>query len=369
MSQESGPLPNSFRRVFVADDGQLATLVEQFSDCDVVAVDIEMGQRVLRHPGGVQEWVHILALIQLAAGGLSMVVDPLRCSLLPLAPVMHGPARKVFLGGGQDAAMLARARIEPRHIVDAGEIAYALFGRREDGMAALAGRIFGLSVDKTVRRTDWMMRPLNPTLLAYAHRDAELTLMIYRWFEREYPEVVALYQRTNFEPDLAADSPEWLRKAVARSSVDVRALVLEAGLEPDRDADQLAAAVLAPLSAPPSPRLLNRLVRIAADLRLASLLPQIVPLTESPSSLIRGSAARAIGQLATLEEGEAILQRLLEDPIQDVKTASEAAMRELRAPRRGEANEVATEEDETPLGGDAMAALQQLKALMEGSAG
>jgi ribonuclease D len=79
---------------------RLDRVVEELRRSDAIGVDLEMGQRVVRLPGGRQEWKHILALIQVASDTVSVLIDPLRCGdLSPLAPIMKGPTRKVFLGG------------------------------------------------------------------------------------------------------------------------------------------------------------------------------------------------------------------------------------------------------------------------------
>ena len=247
MAESPAVARRAFRRHFIADDRGLETVVPELQGVDVLAVDIEMGQRMRRKPGGQQEWRHILALIQLAAGDLSLVVDPLRCSVAPLAKVFAGPARKVLLGGGQDVTMLANAGSPLEHIVDIGEIARSVLGPREDGMAALANRIFGINIDKTVRRTDWMVRPLNPALLAYAHQDAELTLEIYAWLADRYPIEVGYHERRHFDTPLSPDTPEWLRDAVARGQLDIRAIVRERGIDPEAEREHLSAQVLVAL--------------------------------------------------------------------------------------------------------------------------
>src|SRR5436305_1650803 len=138
-AHDTGYHPERYRREYVQDPAALATAADALAGADAVGVDIEMGQRMIRHPGGVQEWKHILALVQIASSDVSIVVDPLRCSdLSPLAPLLAGTATKVFLGGGQDVALLEAAGIPACNVADVGEVAYAVFGRREDGMAALS---------------------------------------------------------------------------------------------------------------------------------------------------------------------------------------------------------------------------------------
>ena len=361
--------PASFRRTFVEDTRALHEVVAGLEESDAVGVDVEMAQRLERRPGGYQQWLHVLALIQLASDALSVVVDPVRCpDLSPLRRFMAGKTRKVFLGGGQDAALLERSGIPARNVVDVGEVALAVFGRREDGMAALARRIFGLSLDKTVRRADWLVRPLNPTLLAYAHRDAELTLLIYRWFQRNYLEVTSLHERLELDPVLPITAPPWLREALSRPSMDPLIVLAVQGLDAVNDADRLAADVGEALKKSTAPRQINRLMRIAGELGLKSLVGDISAFVDSPSSLIRAATARAIGQLADLETGVPILERLKEDPIEDVRKAAEAGLRELRAPKVA-AVEQPGEEEAPSLGEKAMSALEQLRRQLQDESG
>lgn len=365
MTEAVQPLRRTFRRFFVDDDRTLGEIVSELTGHEVLAVDIEMGQRMRRKPGGQQEWRHILALVQLAAGDLSVVVDPLRASVAPLAGLFAGPARKVLLGGGQDVSMLARAGIPLEHIVDIGEVARSVFGPREDGMAALANRIFGISIDKTVRRADWMARPLNPTLLSYAHQDAELTLQIYFWLAQHFPVDIAYHERRHYDTPLSPRAPDWLRDAVARGQIDARAVVRERGIDAEADRERLGEDILAALDEAHSPRLINRLLRAAADLKLTPVLARAVSYRDSPSSLVRAAAARAIGSLAEVEEGESLLQAMAADPRPDVQHAVQSALKDLRAPA-APAEEPSAEEEPAPaLGGEALSALEQLKAQLE----
>jgi hypothetical protein len=360
--------PLRFERVHVRDDETLKRIAPRFDALDAIGIDIEMGQHVERRAGGLQEWTHVLALIQIASESLSVLVDPLRCNdLSPLGLLLAGTTRKVFLGGGQDAALLEGAGIPAHNIVDVGEIALAVFGRREDGMAALARRIFDISLDKSVRRTDWMQRPLNPALLAYAYRDAELTLLIYRWFQEHYPEAVALHERLHLDARLSQHAAPWISAALAgnRSAPDPLAVVMEYGFDPKRDQEVLTEDMRFALAETSAPRLVNKLVRVSSDVGLSDLVPDFILLTHSQSSLIRTAAARAIGVLATPESGEETLERLKADPVAEVKSAAEAALKDLLAPRHDEQAEDAAA-DEPSLDPATVSALQALMQTMQG---
>jgi hypothetical protein len=353
--------PSQFRREYVDRDDDLRRVAEALSGSDAIGVDLEMAQRLLRKPGGIQEWQHVLGLVQLASDTVSAVIDPLRVtSLEPLRPLMAGPARKVFLGGGQDVVLLEREQLPVRNVVDVGEAAYALFGRREDGMAALSKRIFGLTLDKTVRRTDWTARPLNRMLIDYAFQDAELTLLIYRWFQVSYPDLMAMHERPELEPDLPASAPAWLHEAAVRTATNPAEILDEHRLNPTRDADRIAAdLVTAMRQMRQAPRKLNRLIRVASELGLSQLLPEIVPLADSQSSLLRAAAARALGRLGTQEEAGPILEKLAKDPLEDVRKAAEAGQRDLRRPK-APAAAAEDQEREPTLNQEAVEQLQEL---------
>jgi hypothetical protein len=248
---------------------------------------------------------------------------------------MRGSSRKVFLGGGQDVALLEREGLQVRNVIDVGEAAYALFGRREDGMAALSRRIFGMDLDKTVRRTDWLARPLNRMLIDYAFQDAELTLLIFHWFQSNYPDLVELHARRELEPPLPVSAPAWLHEATVRTATNPAEILTEHGIDPVKDADRIAATIAAAMhDMQHAPRRINRLVRVASELGLSQLLPDIIPLADSRSSLLRAAAARAVGRLASPEEAASVLERLSADPLDDVRKAAEAGMRDLKRPKQ-----------------------------------
>jgi hypothetical protein len=271
----------------------------------------------------------------------------------------------VFLGGGHGMALLEKHGLPVRGIADVGEVALAIYGRREDGMAALAQRMFGMSLDKTVRRADWLARPLNGVLINYAHRDAELTLLIYRWFQQQFPDVLALHERDILEPRLDDGLPEWLREAFKRATSDPLAVAMEYDFHADSESDveRFAADVSAALETATAPRQINRLFRVAADLGLRPVLPHVFRYVKSPSGLLRASAARTIGQLAEPEEGRSLVLPMKADTLEEVRRAVDSALRDLKVRAKAPVPTTKEEEDtveETSLGDDSLAVLQQL---------
>jgi HEAT repeat protein len=133
-----------------------------------------------------------------------------------------------------------------------------------------------------------------------------------------------------------------------------------------KDHDHLVQIVGAYLREAAAPRLVNRLLRAAADLRLRPLLPDVVPLMRSQSSLVRASAVRAVGKLADLDEGVPVLEGMAADSMPEVQRAVESALKELRSPKRPELDLGGdTGEQQPALDEDAMSALAQLKISLE----
>lgn len=358
--------PSDFRRVYVETQADLELVAEELAGAEAVGVDLEMGQRMRREMGGERIWSHVIALVQIASDHLSAVIDPLRCAdLSPLMPLMHGPARKVFLGGGQDAALLGREDLLPRNVVDVGEVALGLFGRKQDGMAALALRIFGLTLDKTVRRTDWLSRPLNGGLITYAHRDAELTLLIYHWFVKHYSAELRAHEREYLEPTAPPGTPPWLQEAMRRSSQDLGFVLTEHGLDTARDQDLITREVGCALDQARSPRQAGRLMRIAGDLHLADLAPAVAQRASEPSSITRAAVARSLGAIGNPEVAGPVLDKLAEDPLEDVRTAVEHARKAMERAKAAPEDEEAAdtgkaEESDGSLDDETRAALQRL---------
>src|SRR5579884_399144 len=337
----------AFRRVLVNQPGELTRWVSLMADAPAIGLDVEMGQRILRLPDGTRRGRQILALIQIASSGLSLIVDPLAIKdLEPLRPLMTGKALKVVLGGNTDIQLLEEQQLHVRNIIDLGELGAAMFGRREEGMQALASRALDLEVDKSVRRANWMRRPLPPSLLDYAFRDAELTLNLYGWFEKHHHQEVLRHVRCELVPEPPPMLAPWIRRFLIKPR-DVFVLLAEEGIDWEKAKPRLTCEVRAALDANLSPPQLRRVVRLAGDLALADLMPEIETLAASPSSVLRSSAARALGRMNN-ERARTVLQGLRNDEIEDVRVAAEAALETVPRAPKVRARRPRSREPETP---------------------
>ena len=167
----------------------------------VLALDAEFFQVRARGP---DDPTHRLSLLQIALDQprVSYVVDALRIAdLSPLAaPLADGGILKLFHGIGADARVLASRGLVARDTLDLEAVSRSIFGQRESGLQAMLQRASGVRLDKSLQRADWSRRPLTAAMIAYAARDAEMTLVLYAWLAERYPTAVALHRSPAEEP-------------------------------------------------------------------------------------------------------------------------------------------------------------------------
>jgi len=350
----------TFKRVFADDEPRLASALEHLGAPEAIGIDVEMGQRIKRLPGGVTKGEQILALIQIAGNDVSLICDPLRIrDLSPLGPLMASDTVKVVLGGATDIQLLEDGGLPIHNVVDLAEVAISVFGHKEEGMRALADRALGVQIDKSIRRENWLRRPINPAMLSYAHRDAELTLQLYYWFRREHPEALTAHARKRFHPALSGEIAEWVRKYLTKR-IDALRLLKDLRIDPVTKASQLARDIRVAQSQALSPGQQRRLLRLIGEVGLAEMYDEVLPYLDSPSAVFRATAARTLGRLGNAD-AKPHLEGLLNDPIPDVSAAAEVALRDLKGEKPASTREPQTEEGEPGLNPSARLALESLR--------
>ncbi len=119
-----------------------------------------------------------LCLIQLSAGGLNAIVDPLSISHELLAEFMAEMQQgEVWMHGADfDITMLKRTYGQvPERVWDT-QIAARLCGARKFGLANLVEDVHKVVLSKTKQRADWGKRPLNEKMVEYALNDVRYIL-------------------------------------------------------------------------------------------------------------------------------------------------------------------------------------------------
>jgi len=331
-----GHLPEKTTRAWVDRPDQLLQAVDLLKQAHIVAVDAEFTQVRSRIQGDTQSPAHRLAILQLAIERCCYVVDALRLNdLSPLVKVVANPDVIILLhGAGADMRVMAERGLAVAHYYDLEAASRSIFGQQESSLAAMLRRAFNFRMDKSLQRTDWTRRPLPPAMIAYAARDAEMTLALYSWLKEHYTWALQLHEYTNYvEPVSAWIEPFLLGTAYVSADAAVadakaRGIIL--------DDAQIVADCRAALKSLTHPMHRSRLLRLIADLSLTQLTPDIELLLQAPASDERSASARALGRMG-VQEAQALIQPLLQDPVQDVRKAAQTALhnlggKETRAP-------------------------------------
>ena len=183
-----GKLPEKGQRAWIDRAEQLLLAVRTLKTSRVIAVDAEFTQVRSAIQSGAPTTSHRLALLQLAIDRQCYVVDALRLhDLSPLAEVLTDPSIIILLhGAGSDLRVMAERDLHVAHYFDLEATSRSVFGQHESSLAAMLQRAFHYRLDKSLQRTDWTRRPLPPAMVAYAARDAEMTLALYYWLDEHY---------------------------------------------------------------------------------------------------------------------------------------------------------------------------------------
>jgi ribonuclease D len=150
--------------------------VDRLCEADRYALDTEFHRERTYWPG--------LALVQVAwpdgAAGPAGValIDPLAVDVAPLAAVLAGPGVLVAHAAEQDLEILERTCGRgPSSLFDT-QIAAGFTGHGSASLSALTQVFLGLEVTKGDRLTDWRVRPLSDSQVAYAAADVETLLQL-----------------------------------------------------------------------------------------------------------------------------------------------------------------------------------------------
>ncbi|MBO0789961.1 MAG: hypothetical protein J2P36_03300 [Ktedonobacteraceae bacterium] len=327
-----GPIPQRGERLWVDRPEQLLQAVKLLTTSSVVAIDAEFTQpRSSRHGGSS---VPRLSLLQLAIQKHCFVVDTLRLGdLSPLEAVVANPNIMVLLhGAGADIRVMAERGLHVSQFYDLEATSRSIFGQRESSLASMLQRAFNYRLDKSLQRTDWTRRPLPSAMIAYAARDAEVTLALYYWLDQHYHDILQLHKNNGQRP-LAAS---WIEPFLRGSSPLAPEMAVEEALAEGilSSKTQIETDCRAALQTLTHPMLRSRLLRLIADLSLAPLVPDLLLLLHASTSDERAGSIRALGRLGVKSAHEA-LQSLLQDPVYDVRKAASIALRNLaQAPRQ-----------------------------------
>lgn len=148
---------------WIADQPEFDAFVDAAASAATFALDTEFHRE--------RTYYAHLALLQLAAAGDVVVVDPLAVDVGPLHALLDSDVVCIMHAASQDLEILDRAcGAVPRHLIDT-QVAAGFVGLGSPGLGVLLQRRLGLSLPKADRLTDWLRRPLSREALSYAAAD------------------------------------------------------------------------------------------------------------------------------------------------------------------------------------------------------
>src|SRR3546814_113419 len=180
----SGP-PRAMRRDAHRDEqNHMTTLIQtpealaahaaRWAQCAWLTIDTEFVR--------VDTYYPKLCLVQIGDPERAVCIDTLAFDdLTPLLDVLYAPTSiNVFHAASQDLEILVRLRGNcPQPLFDT-QIAATLLGIGDQiGYAGLIDKRLGITLDKSLSRTDWARRPLKDAELAYAAADVSHLATIY----------------------------------------------------------------------------------------------------------------------------------------------------------------------------------------------
>ena len=165
----------------ISTTGELEAAVAELSKSDFVTVDTEFIRETTFWP--------ILCLIQMAAPGVTALVDPMApgIDLKPFFELMaNEKVTKVFHASRQDVEIVFHlGGLIPLPIFDT-QVAAMVCGFGDSvSYDQIVQKITGTRLDKSSRFTDWRRRPLSEKQLDYALADVTYLIDVYRHLKDE----------------------------------------------------------------------------------------------------------------------------------------------------------------------------------------
>ncbi len=176
---KNSPASSELEYQYINTQKDLETFVRQARHAEMIALDIE-GDSMFHY----QEKV---CLIQMAANGHTVVIDPLALDdLSSIKPILENPdIPKVIHGADYDVRSIYRDfGIKITNLFDT-QLASMYMGWTETSLEAVVGRHFGVELDKKYQKKNWSRRPLPEEMVTYAAADVVYLAPLAQHLTRE----------------------------------------------------------------------------------------------------------------------------------------------------------------------------------------
>ena len=144
---------HSLKYAIISARAELAAQVQRLQKHKIIGVDLEADS--------LYHFKEKVCLLQIAAGSLNIVIDPLQIKdLTTLKPLFKNPnIQKVFHGADYDIRSLFRDfKITVNNLFDT-QLACRFLGMNETSLEAVIRRWFQVNLNKKYQRKDWSKRP------------------------------------------------------------------------------------------------------------------------------------------------------------------------------------------------------------------
>jgi len=158
---------------FVDTPEKLGRVLPDWFAAHLLAVDIECSLTGFHHCA--------MALVQIATHEQAWLVDPIALGPL-MKPAMRALAEIPWIAhdfSGDGIVFKRLYDVIPCSVMDTMLLARAL-GYPQPGLKTLARLKLGVEIPKEEQDSNWMLRPLRPSQISYAARDAALLLPLLR---------------------------------------------------------------------------------------------------------------------------------------------------------------------------------------------
>lgn len=205
---------DSLPRYWVDSADDLARLVDEIDDSDVVALDTEFIKRTTYYP--------ILALIQVNTGKAVYLIDVPKLDLSKFWQALTEVPVMVWYACGEDLGIFYLLTDCPplTNIFDVQIGVAYLSGQLQMGYSQAVHEVLGICLDKGESQSDWLARPLSDNQKRYADYDVRYLLALYNVIKD------ALTQK-NILPFVAEDSTLYAKELHTAQHISDDKLYLE----------------------------------------------------------------------------------------------------------------------------------------------